>query len=61
MKYRVLKPLRYGRTVQPIGAEIEPDAAEAAALLRAGLIRPVPGAAPPSGKGAAGRRPTPTT
>jgi hypothetical protein len=42
MKYRVLKPLRYGRTVQPVGAEIEPDAAEAAALLRAGLIRPVP-------------------
>jgi hypothetical protein len=58
MKYYVLKPLRYGRAVQPVGAVIEPDAAEAAALQRAGLVRPVPDV--PAG-GAAQRRPARAT
>ena len=44
--YRVLKPLRYARAIQPVGAEIALDPAEARALLRAGLIAPLPPPAP---------------
>jgi len=56
--YRVLKPLRYARAIQPPGAEITPDAAEAAALLRAGLIAPIP--APPPKRTRAATATTPS-
>lgn len=46
--YRVLKPLRYARVLQPVGAEIALPSAEANALLRAGLIAPLPPPAPPA-------------
>ncbi|MCU0842707.1 MAG: hypothetical protein MUC79_13450 [Thiobacillaceae bacterium] len=39
--YRVIKPLRYARAIQPPGAEIALAPAEASALLRAGLIAPL--------------------
>jgi hypothetical protein len=48
--YRVLKPLRYARAIQPPGTTITPDPAEARALLRAGLIAPLPAPAPAPGK-----------
>lgn len=45
--YRVIKPLRYARAIQPPGAEIALAPAEASALLRAGLIAPLHPPAPP--------------
>lgn len=48
--YRVLKPVRFARAIQPPGATITPDPAEARALLRAGMIAPVPDPAPAPGK-----------